>query len=233
VHVTSAGIRSQRITVFPATQPWPRPVADELWLLAHHEQSGRAKIDEQRVAIGLAGAIICELLIEGLVAIAGEQHVFLRSDPRYGRDAVAQWALAQIGGSDGKLAVGQWVWHLRQEATSRVADRLAETDAVQYVRAGLLGGGRRPVTVNANIAAAPRVRILHQLTTGQVDVPTLTLGALAVAIELDSLISRDAMVPGLRGDLIFAAREYLHQHLRDVANAVHTAVNQANPTGRR
>jgi hypothetical protein len=219
--------------VFPATQQWSRPVADELWLLAHDEQSGRAKIDEQRVALGLAGAIICELLIEGLVTIAAEQQLFLRSEPKYGRDAVTQWALTQMDRSDGKLAVGQWVWHLRQEATPRVADRLAEADAVQYVRAGLLGGGRRAVTVNANIAAAPRVRILHQLTTGQVDVPTLTLGALAVAIELDSLISRDAMVPGLRGDLIFAAREYLHQHVRDVANAVHAAANQANTTGRR
>jgi hypothetical protein len=201
-------------------------------LLAHHEQSGRAKIDEPRVALGLAGAVICELLIEGLVTIAGEQRVFLRSDPRYGRDAVAQWALAQIDGSDGKLTVGQWVWHLRQESTSRVADRLEQTDAVQFVKAGLLGG-RRAVPVNANIAAAPRVRILHELTTGQVDVPTLTLGALAVAIDLDSVISRDAMVPGLRGDLIFAAREYLHQHLRDVANAVHAAANQANTTSRR
>jgi hypothetical protein len=202
-------------------------------LLSHHEQSGRAKLEEQRVAIGLSGAIICELLIDGLVTIAGEQHVFLRYDPRYGRDEIGQWALAEMDRADGQVPVGQWIWHLSNEATPRVVERLAQAGIVEYVKSGLLGSARRAVAVNANIAASPRVRLLHQLTTGQVDVATLTLGALSVAIDLDQIISRDAVAPSLRNDLVFAAREYLHQHLRDVANAARSAATQANMTIRR
>jgi Golgi phosphoprotein 3 GPP34 len=219
--------------VYPATQQWARPIADELWLLSHNEQSGRAKLDEQRVAIGLAGAIICELLIDGLVTIAGEQHVFLRYDPRYGRDEIAQWALTEMDRADGQIPVAQWIWHLCGESSLRVADRLAQTGAIEYVKSGLLGGSRRAVPANANVSATPRVRMLHQLATGQVDVGTLTLGALAVAIDLDTVIARDAVAPGLRNDLVFAAKEYLHQHLRDVANAVRAAATQANMTIRR
>jgi hypothetical protein len=219
--------------VYPASEQWSRPVADDLWLLSHHEQSGRPKIEAERVALGLSGAIVCELLIDGLVTVAGEQHVFLCQDPSYARDEVAQWALTEMGRADGRIPLAQWVWHLRGEATPRVAERLARVGVVEYVKAGLLGGGRRAVAVNPNVAATPRVRLLHQLVTGQVDVPTLTLGALAVAIDLDAVISRDAVAPGLRDDLIHAAREYLHQHLRDTANAVHVAATQASTTTRR
>ena len=80
--------------MYPATPQWSRPIADELWLLSHHEQSGRSKLDEQRLALGLSGALICELLVDGLVTIAGEQHVFLRYDPRYGRDELGQMGRA-------------------------------------------------------------------------------------------------------------------------------------------
>lgn len=219
--------------MYPATQQWSRPIADELWLLSHHEQSGRPKLDEQRVALGLSGAIVCELLTDGLITIAGEQHVFLRYDPRYGRDEIAQWALTEMDRADGQVPVSQWIWHLCNEVTPRVIDRLAQAGVVEYIKAGLLGGARRAVAANANLAASPRVRMLHQLATGQVDVATLTLGALAVAIDLDTIISRDAVAPGLRGDLVHAAKEYLHQHLRDVANAVRAAATQANMTIRR
>jgi hypothetical protein len=201
-------------------------------LLSHHEQSGRPQVDEQRVALGLSGAIICELLIDGHVTIAGEQHVFLRHDPRYARDEVAGWALAEMHRANGQIPLAQWIWHLSAEGPPRVVDRLAQAGIVEYVKAGLLGG-RRAVAVSANVAATPRVRILHQLATGQVDVATLTVGALAVAIDLDTIISRDAAAPGLRNDLVYAAREYLHQHLRDVANAVRGAATQANMTIRR
>jgi hypothetical protein len=218
--------------VYPAIQQWSRPIADELWLLSHHEQSGRPKLEEQRIALGLSGAVVCELLVDGLVTLAGERHVFLRHDPRYGRDDVAKWALSQMDRADGQIPVAQWIWHLCTEVPPRIADRLARSGAVEYVKAGLLGG-RRAVAVSANVAATPRVRLLHQLATGQVDVATLTLGALAVAIDLDTVISRDAVAPGLRNDLVYAAREYLHQHLRDVANAVHGAATQSNMTIRR
>ena len=219
--------------MYPAVQQWSRPIADELWLLSHHEQSGRPKIEEQRVALGLSGAVVCELLVDGLVTLAAEQHVLLRYDPKYGRDDVATWALSQIDRADGQIPVAQWIWHLCAEVPPRVADRLVRAGAVEYVKAGLLGGGRRAVAVSANVAATPRVRLLHQLATGQVDVATLTLGALAVAIDLDAVISRDAVAPGLRNDLVYAAREYLHQHLRDVANAVRGAATQSNLTTRR
>jgi hypothetical protein len=219
--------------VYPATQQWSRPIADELWLLSHHEHSGRAKLEDQRVALGLAGGIVCELLIEGHITLASEQHVFLRFDPGYARDAVGQWAMAEMDRADGQVPVGQWIWHLGEQVTRRVADRLEQAGIVEYVRAGLLGGGKRPVAVNPNLAASPRVRLMHQLTTGAVDVPTLTLGALAVSIDLDVIIARDVGVPGLRTDLVHAARDYLHQHLRDVFNAIRAAAAQANMTIRR
>jgi hypothetical protein len=218
--------------VYPANQQWSRPVADELWLLSHHERSGRPKLEDRRIGLGLAGGVICELLIDGLVTLASEQHVFLRYDPRYGRDAVGQWAMAEMDRADGQVPVGQWVWHLGEHITPRVVDRLVQAGIVEYAKVGLLGG-KRAVAVNPNIAASPRVRLMHQLTTGAVDVPTLTLGALAVSIDLDTIIARDVVAPTLRTDLVNAAKTYLHQHLRDVFNAIRAASAQANLTIRR
>jgi hypothetical protein len=159
--------------------------------------------------------------------------VFLRYDPRYGRDEIAQWALTEMDRADGQIPVAQWIWHLCGESSLRVADRLAQTGAIEYVKSGLLGGSRRAVPANANVSATPRVAdaapARHRPGRRRHADPRRA----RVAIDLDTVIARDAVAPGLRNDLVFAAKEYLHQHLRDVANAVRAAATQANMTIRR
>jgi len=48
------------------------PVADDLYLMAHHETSGRLFLQSGPLGIGLAGALLAELMLDG--------HVFVGDD---------------------------------------------------------------------------------------------------------------------------------------------------------
>ncbi|HTX86128.1 MAG TPA: GPP34 family phosphoprotein, partial [Streptosporangiaceae bacterium] len=45
-------------------------VADELYLIAHHELTGRPHLAPRAVGLGLAGALLAELLLAGAITVA-------------------------------------------------------------------------------------------------------------------------------------------------------------------
>lgn len=46
-------------------------LADDLWLLAHHERSGRTHLQPRAVGPGLAGALLAELVRRGRSGCGG------------------------------------------------------------------------------------------------------------------------------------------------------------------
>jgi len=202
------------------------PVADELWLLSHSETSGRPRLAEDHIALGLAGAVLCELLISrSLVLSEHAAHVVVNNQPT--QDEVGNWVLRQVLSSRASAPVKLWVQHLADEVEPWVTARLDRHGAVVWEKAGLFGRGRRAVPRSINIAAASRVRLTHQMTTAQWELNTATVGALTVAIDLDALIAADIAQDreAVREPLITVGRR-LPAELKAVLNGVRTSITE-------
>jgi hypothetical protein len=134
-------------------------VADDLYLMAHHETSGRPFLQPRPLGIGLAGALLAELMIGGCVFTADDGAV--TAGRTWPGDDLARQVRDQVAAESGAYSVPDWLLFLGQNAAASVAARLE--------RAGYLtrAGGRVPwrsprwVPVNPDWAFAPILRAIR------------------------------------------------------------------------
>jgi len=135
--------------------------ATDYWMLGHHERTGQLLIPGRVVAIGLAAALLVELLAEDRIGFDQEHRVVPVSEfpPR---DAVTHQILDQLHGED-RLPVQVWLRHLAQTAYESVAGRIVRQRlAVRVEDRRLLGRSRtvyRPVDPNTFGWPAARMHI--------------------------------------------------------------------------
>src|SRR4051812_26204752 len=105
-----------------AYRPAAALAATDFWMLSHHERSGQLLVPGRVVAIGLAAALLAELLAEDRIGFDRQQMVVPVTEfpPR---DAVAHQVLDQLHGED-RLPVQVWLRHLAQSAYEAVAGRM-------------------------------------------------------------------------------------------------------------
>lgn len=216
--------------MYPRT-PSALALADAFWLMAHSEHSGSPKLATDIRGLGLAGALLGELMVDGDIELGDEQYVFISRYAGRRRDEASAWAINEIARVRTAAPIANWVLHLRDPAQDHVVQRLVEADIVELERR--LIGKRRPVPRSVNLAAAPRVRMLHQIQVRDIDPTTALLAALAVATGLDSVIERDTGRANLREELITTVRPYLSPPMAALANAVSAASTQATLSIRR
>jgi len=141
-----------------AYRPPAALAATDFWMLAHHERSGQVLVPERVVAVGLAAALLAELLVEDRIGF--ERQMVAPTSAYPPRDAVAHQILDQIHGED-RLPIQVWLRHLAQTAYEAVGGRLVRQRLVQRVEdRRLLGRSRvtyRPV--DANKAGWPAARL--------------------------------------------------------------------------
>jgi Golgi phosphoprotein 3 (GPP34) len=131
-------------------------VADDLYLMAHHETSGRSFLQPRPLGIGLAGALLAELMLGGCIFTADDGGVTARRT--WPGDDLARQVRDQVAAESGQHPVPAWLLFLGRSAASDVAARLE--------RAGYLrrAGGRVPwrsprlVPVDPDWAFAPLLR---------------------------------------------------------------------------
>jgi Golgi phosphoprotein 3 (GPP34) len=131
-------------------------VADDLYLMAHHETSGRPFLQPRPLGIGLAGALLAELMLDGHVFVGDDGAV--AADPTLPGDDLARQIRDQIVGEPEPHVVLEWLLFLGQSAAGGVGRRLE--------RAGYLirVGGRVPwrsprwVPADPDWAFAPLLR---------------------------------------------------------------------------
>ena len=131
-------------------------VADDLWLMAHHETSGRPFLQPRPLGIGLAGGLLAELMLGGCVLTGDDGAV--AAGRTWPGDDLARQIRDQVAAESGAYSVTDWLLFLGQSAAPDVAARLE--------RAGYLtrAGGRVPwraprwVPVNPDWAFAPLLR---------------------------------------------------------------------------
>ena len=119
-------------------------VADDLYLMAHHEVSGRPLLQPRALGTGLAAALLAELTLGGSIVMRpGGTVAACRARPA---DDLARRVHDQVTGEPELLAVPEWLLFLARTAAQDVAARL---DAV-----GIPDAGWRPPAV-AGAAMGP------------------------------------------------------------------------------
>ena len=199
-------------------------LADDLWLLAHNERSGRPHLQPRALGLGLAGALLAELVLPGTIRVW--RGLIIPAGAQPPGDDVAHSVLRTMTAEREHLPVRDWLAFLAGTAGREVARRLEHAGYLTRARGGLMGRGERWVPVDADGAFAPLVRVKSALSArGPVAAQHVVLGALATGCGLDHQLTL-YLPPGARDRLRDAARQ-LDPGLRKLITATQTTVDGA------
>lgn len=135
--------------------------ADEFFLVAHNDSRGKARLNPTATGLGLAGALLGELVLYGHVTVAAGQVTVL--DRRPPADALAHTVLDQLMGEPQHRAVRTWLSFLAQTAAGAVGERLARAGVLRRQESRRLlrtTVSYQPVDLNAAAWPATRLRAL-------------------------------------------------------------------------
>jgi len=164
-------------------------VADDLYLLAHEESSGKAVLQPAALGTGLAGALLAELMLVGWIGLRQDGAVMITRDAPQG--ALQQYALLKrIADKPGPQSVRSWLRLLAHSAEQDVAVRLEEAGYLEHVRGRVPWRQGRWVPVNPDWAFAPVLRARSALDpTRPLTAHSAALAGLAVACGLGFKLS--------------------------------------------
>ncbi len=196
-------------------------LADDLYLLAHHEVSGRPLLQPRAAGLGLAGALLAELVLAGRIAI-GPGGVAV-ADPAPPEDGLASYVLRRVLGEPEQHAARTWLLYLARTAAADVARRLAQSGYLTSERRGW--SGPRWVPVDPECAFAPLARVKSALNPSRPNVHGAALGGLAAACGLGSRLA--LYLPPKTGRSLAEAVRRLDPELRELIAQTQAAVDSA------
>jgi Golgi phosphoprotein 3 (GPP34) len=196
-------------------------LADDLYLMAHHERTGRPLLAARAAGLGLAGALLGELILAGAISVTAGQ--VMVTGPAPGEELAAA-VLGLVAGEQQPRPAGEWLAFLARTAPAAVAGRLEQAG---YLTARRSWRGPRWVPVDADCAFAPVTRVNAALSPSRPgDAQAVALAALAAACGLGARLglylpaaSRHRL-PGAAGRLDPALREVITQTQAAVDSAV-------------
>lgn len=199
-------------------------LADDLYLLAHHERTGRPVLAPRAAGLGLAGALLGELVLAGAIATTAAGAVVVTGAAPPG-DALAAGVLAQVAGENGPRPVAQWLAFLARTAPAGVAGRLEQAGYLVAVPARPWRASRWHAA-DPDCAFAPVVRVKSALDPSRPALVTaVALAGLAAACGLGARLA-GYLPPGSRVRLEQAAGR-LDPCLREVITQTRAAVDGA------
>jgi hypothetical protein len=159
-------------------------VADDLYLMAHDDRTGRPHLQPRALGIGLAGALLTELMLAGWIGLRQDSTVVFAAGVT--QDTVMRHALLkQIAGEPEPQPVQAWLRFLARSAARDVAVRLEQAGYLQHVPSWVPGRQGRWVPVNPDWAFTPMLRARSALDPARpVTVHAAALTGLAVAAGL-------------------------------------------------
>ncbi|HET9895785.1 MAG TPA: GPP34 family phosphoprotein [Streptosporangiaceae bacterium] len=170
-------------------------LADDLYLLAHHDVTGRAYLQPRATGLGLAGALLAELVLAGKIRFwpAG---LVVTGGP-LPQDELACAVLALL--SSETRPARDWLLFLSRSAAREVAGRLERAGYLMRV------GSRRPwrderwVPMDPDCAFASVVRVRAALDQARTPtITSVTLAGLAAACGLSTRLAPYASGGALR-----------------------------------
>lgn len=161
-------------------------LADEVFLTALDENSGKARISDGALDTVLAGAVLGELVLAGRIGITDATHVVVYHPSPVG-EPVSDTALAEILKQAEQYPVRAWVEHLREIVPPLVATRLVRARLVERVESRtMLKTTVRYPAVDRLAIAAPVARVRYMLDHPSfLDESTAALAGMIVAANLE------------------------------------------------
>ena len=200
-------------------------LADDFFLMAHDDRNGRSRLHPRAVELGLAGAMLGELVLEQRLLIEGPRIRVISYDPP--SDPLAHTNLATIVAEPQHREVRTWLAYLGQGAVEAVGQRLARVGLVELIHVRrLLKTTSRYVAADVNLPAGRVVR-LRRLLTGaeQMRVADSMLAGLAEATGLTGHVLWDADQTSLKR--LHGLISTLPPPLRELVAQVEAAVGDA------
>ncbi|MFB9238143.1 GPP34 family phosphoprotein [Plantactinospora siamensis] len=202
------------------------PLADDYFRLAHRDSTGRSRLNMRAMGVGLAAALLAELvwipkiaLRDGLVCVTD------RTPPE---DVLAHGVLDQLVAEPRHREVRVWLDVLSRDAYERVAQRLWRAGHVRRVTGRrLLRSSVTWVPTDMTAAYLPWWRLSTLLSEQRpMDHGDAFLAGLAVSTGLDGELLQDAPVAARRyaSQLVVTAWPPLRELLVHTQAAVGDAV---------
>ncbi|WP_214370383.1 GOLPH3/VPS74 family protein [Pseudonocardia sp. H11422] len=113
------------------------PLAAELFLVTCHEVTGRTRIPATHLDLGLGGALLLELVLDGRIALVDRHVAVVDRTPL--ADPLLDRALAEVSGDPKPREPDHWVRHLARGARSAVENRLVSSGVLQVDDHRVLG----------------------------------------------------------------------------------------------
>jgi hypothetical protein len=199
-------------------------LADDMYLMAHSDLTGRPHLQPRATGLGLAGAMLAELLLAG-VAWLGQDAV-VETGTAWPRDELARSVLRRVRAEPEPLPAREWLLFLARTAAGELAGRLAEAGYVRPAGSVLPWRPARWLPVDADCAFAPLVRVKSALgSPGTAPAQDLVLTGLAVACGLGPHLAAYLPPRALSGAA--AVVRGLDPCLRDLIAQTQAAVDSA------
>lgn len=199
--------------------------ADDLYLMAHHEVSGKPYVQPRALGLGLAGGLLAELLLGGSISLVPDGVVVAagRAAPE---DGLARSVLGLIAGEHERRPVRDWLLFVARSAAGELGRRLEASGYVTRAGGRGLWRSRRWVPVEADWAFAPLLRVRSALdSTRPLSAEGAVLAGLAVACGLGFRLVQ--YTPAKTGRSVDEAVGQLDPGLRELVAQTQAAVDSA------
>jgi hypothetical protein len=198
-------------------------VADDLYLMAHNDATGRPYLQPRALGLGLAGALVAELILAGQVDL-GRRGLAVVGQASAG-DYLSDHVLKLIAEERGQVTAGEWLQFLARTAAHDVAGRLGERGYLTLASSWQPWRADRWIPVDADCAFAPLTRARAALDPARpVSLAGATLTGLAVACGLGARLLYYAAPGSRRPEETVRA---LPPGLRNLIAQTHAAVDSA------
>lgn len=199
-------------------------IADDLYLLAHDDVSGRPSLQPRALGLGLAAGLLAELALEGAIRFQGDQIVLLALAPR--ADELARSVLDVLASERDRLTARDWLMFLASTAANAVPQRLERAGYLMRVASRRPWRRHRWIPVDSDRAFARLVRVRAVIEPGRTATASdVVLTGLAAACGLGPRILQYGP-PNARHRLEAAVRR-LHPDLRELIAQTQAAVDSA------
>jgi len=215
-------------------------VADDLYLIAHHEITGRPYLSPRGVGIGLAGGLLAELMVAETPAVTLDRGCVLpvyrpnrRPVAHYGRpdELVPGHLLDLITAESEPRPVRDWLLFLGRTSAADVAERLECSGYLIRPKNWLPWRTPRPVPVDGDWAHCALLRARGALDPGRMLTPyPALLAGLTLACGLGFRLADLASAPP-RSD--GQAAQLLLRPLHELITAVQVTADSAVLSARR
>ncbi|SBT40579.1 GOLPH3/VPS74 family protein [Micromonospora auratinigra] len=209
------------------------PLRDELFLLGHNDDTGQPHLHRQALALGLAGAVLIDLVLAGRIVLdpddsrpAGDRWVRLYLDRQVG-DLIADTAIASIRHARAAPPLRTWLRGFADDLYERTRAGLVAAGILRHTTHRRLGGLLRAETylpTDSRWSVVARAR-LRYLAAGreQPDNHSAALAGLVAVLHLADHLYLDDDTTALTAHLKTIAAQH-HRPVRDITAAVDAAV---------